>query len=247
MESKIIYGIVVALCIASIPSAYAEFTFDFDFGSSGRGELTEPTDVILDRSDRRIYVVDKGSDRISVFNDDGRFPTHHGEFCDIASLNNCTDQGDGQFNDPTSIAKNRSTFFVVDSENHRIQVFAENDWSFDSEFGSSGTNDLKLPVGIAFHDSGDGRIIVSDYTDDSILVFNIDGELEFEFGLNGVDDIQPTGFNQPTNMVVDNDRLYVSDTHNDRIVILDLKDSCRGGSEEIRDGVCFVDVFGERW
>ena len=45
-------------------------------------------------------------------------------------------------------------------------------------------------------------------------------------------------------MVVDNDRLYVSDTRNDRIVILDLKDSCRGGSEKIRDGVCFVDVFG---
>ena len=89
MESKIIYGIVVALCIVSIPSAYAEFTFDFDLDPSGSNQLTEPTDVILDRSDNNVYVVDKGSHRISVFGDgdDDRRPIHHGEFCDIADPN----------------------------------------------------------------------------------------------------------------------------------------------------------------
>ena len=122
MESKIIYGIVVALCIVSIPSAYAEFTFDFKFGSSsGRDQLTEPTDVILDRRDNNIYVVDKGSDRISVFtnNNDGRFSAHYGNHCVTAtSLPDCDQgepgaiqDGDGQFNKPTSIAKNRSHVF----------------------------------------------------------------------------------------------------------------------------------------
>ena len=32
-----------------------------------------------------------------------------------------SNNGDGQFNSPTSIAKNRSTFFVVDSGNDRVQ------------------------------------------------------------------------------------------------------------------------------
>ena len=245
---------MVVLCIVSIPSAYAEFTFDFDFGSSsGRGELTEPTDVILDRNDRRIYVVDKDNNRISVFdnNNNGRFSTHHGEFCDITDLNNCDStengagkEGDGQFNGPTSIAKNKSTFFVVDSGNDRVQKF-DDSWKFQLEFGSSrAVNYFNSAVGIAFHDSGDDRIIVSDYTADSILVFNIDGEFQFKFDLSGVDVPRPNNFNGPTNMVVDNDRLYVSDTLNDRIVILDLKDKCRGGSEKILSGVCFVDVFG---
>ena len=245
---------MVVLCIVSIPSAYAEFTFDFDFGSSsGSGELTEPTDVILDRNDRRIYVVDKDNNRISVFdnNNNGRFSTHHGEFCDITDLNNCDStengagkEGDGQFNGPTSIAKNKSTFFVVDSGNDRVQKF-DDSWKFQLEFGSnSRANDyFNSAAGIAFQDlsSEDDRIIVSDSVEDSISVFDIDGIFEFTFKLSELDGLDD--FNGPTNMVVDNDRLYVSDTRNDQIVILDLKDRCPSRSE-IREGVCFVDTFG---
>ena len=256
MESKIIYGIVVALCIVSIPSAYAEFTFDFKFGSEGtkNAQFTEPTDVILDRNDRRIYVVDKDNNRISVFdnNNNGRFSAHHGELCDIADPNDCTadedganNKGDGQFNGPTSIAKNRSTFFVVDSGNDRVQKF-DNSWEFQLKFGSddSRVNDyFNSAAGIAFQDlsSGNDRIIVSDSVDDSISVFDIDGRFEFTFKLSELDGLKD--FNGPTNMVVDDDRLYVSDTLNDRIVILDLKDNC-SSKYEIQDGVCFVDTFG---
>ena len=256
MESKIIYGIVVALCIISIPSAYAEFTFDFDFGSSpGRGELTEPTDVILDRNDRRIYVVDKDNNRISVFdnNRDGRFLSDHGELCDIEDLNNCdgdergaNKDGDGQFNGPTSIAKDKSDrFFVVDSDNHRVQKF-DDSWEFQLEFGSSNArvdDYFDSAAGIAFQDlrSGD-RVIVSDSKGDSISVFDIDGIFEFTFKLSDLDG--QSNFDGPTNMVVDDDRLYVSDTLKDRIIILDLKNNCSSGSEEIQEGVCFVDEFG---
>ena len=257
MESKIIYGIVVALCIASIPSAYAEFTFDFDLDPSGSNQLTEPTDVILDRTDRRIYVVDKDNNRISVFdNNNGRFLSNHGDLCDIADPIDCnTDvrgadrDGDGQFNGPISIAKDGSdTFFVVDSSNDRVQIFRSDPWEFESKFGSSSSrnadNYFNSADGIAFQDlrSGNDRIIVSDSVDDSISVFDTDGIFEFKFNLSKLDDIE--NFKGPTNMVVDNDRLYISDTDNDRIVILDLKDRCSSGSEEIQEGVCFVDEFG---
>ena len=247
---------MVVLCIVSIPSAYAEFTFDFDFGSSsGRGELTEPTDVILDRNDRRIYVVDKDNNRISVFdnNRDGRFLSDHGELCDIEDLNNCdgdergaNKDGDGQFNGPTSIAKDKSDrFFVVDSDNHRVQKF-DDSWEFQLEFGSSNArvdDYFDSAAGIAFQDlrSGD-RVIVSDSKGDSISVFDIDGIFEFTFKLSDLDG--QSNFDGPTNMVVDDDRLYVSDTLKDRIIILDLKNNCSSGSEEIQEGVCFVDEFG---
>ena len=256
MESKIIYGVVVALCIISIPSAYAEFTFDFKFGSEGIGntQFKEPTDVILDRNDRMIYVVDKDNNRISVFdNNNKRFLSPHGQFCDITDLDKCDNTkdgaekvGDGQFNGPTSIAKNRSTFFVVDSDNHRVQIF-DDFWRFVSEFGSDNSRDpdyFNSAAGIAFQDlsSGDDRIIVSDSVEDSISVFAIDGIFEFKFKLSDLRG--QSNFDGPTNMAVDNDRLYISDTDKDRIVILDLKNRCSSGSAEIRAGVCFVDVFG---
>ena len=87
------------------------------------------------------------------------------------------------------------------------------------------------------------EFIVSDSVGDSISVFDIDGIFEFTFKLSDLDG--QSNFDGPTNMVVDDDRLYVSDTLNDRIVILDLKDRCSSGSEEIQEGVCFVDVFGQ--
>ena len=177
----------------------------------------------------------------------------HGQFCDITDLNKCDNTedgaekvGDGQFNGPTSIAKNRSAFFVVDSDNHRVQIF-DDSWRFVSEFGSDNHRDpdyFNSAAGIAFQDlsSGDDRIIVSDSVEDSISVFYIDGIFEFKFNLSRLDGIE--NFNGPTNMVVDDDRLYVSDTLKDRIIILDLKNNCSSGSEEIQEGVCFVDEFG---
>ena len=258
MESKIIYGIVVALCIISVQSAYAEFTFDFEFGSSGnsRTSLGEPTDVILDKRDNRIYVVDNTKDRISVFdNNSERFLFNHGNLCDIADPIDCDigergadNDGDGQFNGPTSIAKDGSdTFFVVDSDNDRVQIFKSDPWEFESKFGPSSRNAdnyFNSAAGIAFQDlrSGNGRIIVSDNVDDSISVFDIDGIFKFKFKLSDLKG--QSNFDGPTNMVVDDDRLYVSDTRKDRIIILDLKNKCSSGSAEIRAGVCFVDVFG---
>ena len=78
---------------------------------------------------------------------------------------------------------------------------------------SSRANDyFNSAVGIAFQDlrSGNDRIIVSDSVDDSISVFDTDGIFEFKFKLSELAD--QSNFNGPTNMVVDNNRLYISDT-----------------------------------
>jgi len=243
------------LCIASIQTAYAEPEFVFKFGSTGTDddELDNPTDVILDKNGKNIYVVDNKNNRINVFEDDGDDDFIYGSFCDILAIQDCNDNadgadenGDGQFDDPISIARDAlGKFFVVDSGNSRIQIF-DDDGEFQSKFGSSdsGIDEyLGSAAGIVIQESTQ-NILVSDIETDSISIFDSTGDFLVKFdSFDGNDDFQ-----NPTNMIIDNSEeiLYVTDSGNDRIVIFELVTgtTCPSGTEEIVDGVCFVDKFG---
>ncbi len=65
-----------------------------------------------------------------------------------------------------------------------------------------------------------------------------------EFGSSGDDDGE---FDQPSGLALDtgNDFLYVADTDNYRIQIIDVNGNC-SGNDELADDVCFIDEFGER-
>ena len=255
LKNKIIFSLLFTLCIVSIQFAYAEPEFSFEFGTSGtgNGQLNNPTDVILDKNGKNIYVVDSNNDRISVFEDDGDFDFNYGTFCDIAVIQNCNDNadgadddGDGQFENPISIARDAlGKFFVVDSDNQRVQIF-DDDGEFQSKFGSSNSaldEYLGSAKGIVIQEST-REILVSNIETDSISVFDSTGDFMFEFdSFNGNDD-----FKNPTNMIIDNSNqiLYVSDSGNDRIVIFELVTgtTCPSGTDEAVDGVCFVEEFG---
>ena len=139
LERRIIFSILLMISVISIQAAYAELEFSFEFGETGDGddELDTPTDVIVDSSGKTIYVVDSKNNRINVFDDDGEHDFEYGTFCDTALIQNCNDNadgadedGDGQFNDPVGIAIDKfGEFFVVDSDNERIQKFDD-----DGEF-----------------------------------------------------------------------------------------------------------------
>ena len=96
LERKIIFSILFALCIASIQIAYAEPQFAFKFGSTGTGddEFDNPTDVVVDKDGKNIYVVDNKNNRISVFDDDGDDDFQYGSFCDIGVIQNCNDNAE---------------------------------------------------------------------------------------------------------------------------------------------------------
>ena len=109
MNKKLIFSVLFVLCIASIQTANAEPEFAFKFGSTGADddELDNPTDVILDKNGKNIYVVDNKNNRINVFEDDGDDDFIYGSFCDILAIQDCNNNadgadevGDGQFNDP---------------------------------------------------------------------------------------------------------------------------------------------------
>ena len=146
LKNKIIFSLLFTLCMVSIQFAYAEPEFSFQFGTTGTDddEFDNPTDVIVDKNGKKIYVVDSDNHRISVFEDDGDDDFQYGTFCNIAAIQDCNDNadgadddGDGQFENPLSIARDAlGKFFVVDSDNERVQIF-DDDGEFQSKFGSS--------------------------------------------------------------------------------------------------------------
>ncbi|MEX0862018.1 fibronectin type III domain-containing protein, partial [Nitrosopumilus sp.] len=255
MERKIIFSILFALCIASIQIVYAEPEFAFEFGSIGTGDdkFDNPTDVVVDKNGKNIYVVDNKNNRISVFDDDGDYDFQYGSFCDIGVIQNCSDNadgadadGDGQFNSPISIARDAlGEFFVIDEDNNRVQIF-DDDGEFQSKFGSSNSADssyLGSAKGIVVQDTT-RNIFVSSIDNDSISVFSSAGSFLYKFNsFDGNDN-----FKNPTNMVIDNSNkmLYVSDSGNDRIIVFELVTgtTCPSGTVESVDGVCFVKKFG---
>ena len=241
--------------IAIIPTAYADVEFSFKFGTLGSDddELDNPTDVIVKSNGREIYVVDNNNDRINVFDDDGDADFLYGTFCNVAQIQDCNDDadgaeedGDGQFNTPLYIAMDAlGKFFVVDSENERVQIF-DDDGEFQFKFGSSDSGHdeyLGGAQGVTIQDSS-RKIFVSNTENDSISVFGSTGNFLFDFdSFNGNDD-----FTNPSEMIVDNsnDLLYVADSGNDRIVIFEIVDgtTCPNDTIESVDGICYVKEFG---
>jgi DNA-binding beta-propeller fold protein YncE len=141
----------------------------------------------------------------------------------------------GQFNSPRGIAiAEDGTTYVVDSGNQRIQVF-DADGEFLQAFGEPGDGPSQLGIfgagqsgagGIAI---AEGRLYVADTWNHRIQVFDMDGEYITSWGsfFDAQDDpeltaINPGQFYGPRGVTVLNERVYVTDTGNERIQVFDL-------------------------
>ena len=231
--------------------------FQFSFGDTGSDddEFRNPSSMVIDESNDILYVADTENHRVQIFEltDGDNCPSGtdeivNDEVCFVDSFGS-SGSGDGRFDMPTDLVidKDSGDVYVVDSDNNRVQRF-QADGDFDNlEFGSSNNNDdeyLGSPSAIAIHRSSD-YIYVADSATDSISVFDDDGDFQFSFGDTGSDDDE---FRNPSSMVIDesNDMLYVADTENDRIQVFEIisGSTCPSGTDEIIDGVCFVEEFG---
>ena len=203
--------------------------------------------MIVSIDGKEIYVVDKNNNRVNVFEDDGDHDFEYGTFCDTAQIQNCNDDadganddGDGQFNNPLSIALDAfGKYFVVDADNERIQVF-DDDGEFQFKFGSSDSgNDEYLggAEGIVIQD-GTRDIYVSNSERDSISVFNSAGSFNLFDSFDGNEE-----FRNPSSLIIDNsnDILFMADSGNDRIVMFGLvRYNMSSDTVESVDGICFV-------
>jgi DNA-binding beta-propeller fold protein YncE len=137
-------------------------------------------------------------------------------------------KGEGQFAQPRGVCINHATkeLFVVDCNNHRIQVFHLLSLSFIRQIGKgqqgSGPGFLTYPVGVCIDEEGH-FLYVADTNNHRIVVFNyITGVYIRSIGSQGA---EQGSLNCPYGVFVDaTDRqLYVADYENNRIQVFDCE------------------------
>ena len=107
--------------------------------------------------------------------------------------NNCTairtigskGNGNGQFSEPHGLVLVDDTLYVTDSGLHRVQMFAASTGKYIGQFGSKGEGQgqLRTPYGITY--DGKDHILVADYNNRRVQVFNMDGTFVQVIDCNG--------------------------------------------------------------
>ncbi|MDH3780543.1 MAG: fibronectin type III domain-containing protein [Nitrosopumilus sp.] len=233
-----------------------EVCFDDDFGSSGSsdGRFDIPTDLAIDKGNGDIYVVDSDNNRVQRFQSNGNY--------DNLEFGSSSSGDDEYLGTPSAIAVHKKTdyIYVADSTADSISVF-DDDGDFLFSFDDDDSNDkFDEPAGLVIDDSED-ILYVADTGNNRIRMFEltdgdncpsgtdevVNNEVCFvdDFGSSGSGDGK---FNEPTGLAFDEDEnmLYVADTDNNRIQVFEIVagNTCPSGTDEIIDGVCFVEEFG---
>jgi DNA-binding beta-propeller fold protein YncE len=158
-------------------------------------------------ADDSIYVVDQGHSRIVKFNPDGTVVTGWGS----------KGNGDGQFNDPTSVAVDPATnkVYVADPINKRIQVFDSTGkfvtkWSVPEWGQPVGLEDLAI-------DSQTGRLYASSAHISTVFVFDLNGTK-----IGTLTPKPPDKLEGPSALALANRKLYVLNMGGNHVSSIDL-------------------------
>jgi sugar lactone lactonase YvrE len=173
----------------------------------GAGALERPSGVTVSRD--RLVVADPPRHELVVLSPDGAVVARWG----------ARGTGDGELHFPTAVvAAPGGDLLVVDALNFRVARFSP-DGAWRGAFGEPGTadGDFERPKGIAVDASG--RVYVSDAQRDAVLVFAPDGTFEFTLGAAGA---EPGRLTMPAGLAIAGERLYVADSHNQRVQAFDL-------------------------
>ena len=159
-------------------------------------------------SDQSLYVVDQGRTRIVKFDQN---------FKPLATWGQ-KGNGDGQFDDPTSVAVDATTnkVYVADPRNQRIQVFDLNGkfltkWAVPEWNRLYGFEDLVI-------DSRTGRLYASSANMDTVLVFDLNGARVGTLRPQSPDNLEGAA-----GLCLVDKKLYVLCASANRVVAIDLK------------------------
>jgi DNA-binding beta-propeller fold protein YncE len=157
--------------------------------------------------DDSIYVVDQGRTRLVKFSLDGQVLSSWGS----------KGTGDGQFNDPTSVAVDSTSgkVYVADPINKRIQVFDPNGKFLTKlsvpEWGRpAGFEDLAI-------DPKNGRLYASSATMNAVLIFDLNGTR-----IGTLAPKPPDRLEGPSALALVDRKLYVLNMHGNRVSVIDL-------------------------
>ncbi|KAK9521136.1 hypothetical protein VZT92_020967 [Zoarces viviparus] len=203
--------------------------FKMRFGVRGRspGQLQRPTGVTVDVNGD-IIVADYDNRWISIFSSDGKFKSKIGA---------------GRLMGPKGVAVDKNGHIItVDNKACCVFIFQSNG-KLVTKFGARGTSDRhfaeKSGANIALEQklsksgpvfsphfvavNNKNEIVVTDFHNHSVKVYNADGEFLFKFGSHGEGNGQ---FNAPTGVAVDaNGNIIVADWGNSRIQVFDSSGS----------------------
>lgn len=181
----------------------------FDIGGAEKTTLSMPSDVAVDK--RRIYIVDSGHHRISIFDKDGDHVFNIGR------------EGieDGQFRGPVGIdVDSKGRIYVADTGNHRIQIFDPKGKHLASIVTADKKNQLVRPVDVAVDERAQ-LLYVTGNNNHKLMIYNYPGYVLNEWGGDGVDE---GFFRYPGTLAMLNDgRIAVVDILNTRIQVFTRK------------------------
>jgi hypothetical protein len=122
--------------------------------------------------------------------------------------------GNGQFDYPTGICVANNQLFIVDKQNHRINIF-DLAGDFVSSFGTFGTgsDNFSFPEFIIADDT---HVYISDSANHRIKQHDFTGAYVSEFGTRGSGDSQ---FEYPMALTIYNEKLYIVDKQNNRVKV----------------------------
>jgi DNA-binding beta-propeller fold protein YncE len=157
--------------------------------------------------DDSVYVVDQGRTRIVKFSPDGHVLSNWGS----------KGSGDGQFNDPTSVAVDSTSgkVYVADPRNKRIQVFDQNGkfltkWIIPEWGQPAGFENLVI-------DSKMGRVYASSVNINAVLIFDLNGTR-----VGNLTSKPPDRLDGPSALALADRKLYVLNMHGNRVTVIDL-------------------------
>jgi DNA-binding beta-propeller fold protein YncE len=157
--------------------------------------------------DGSVYVVDQGHSRIAKFGPDGK----------VLSVWGSKGNGDGKFDDPTSVTVDPTTnkVYVADPINKRIQVFDSNGkflskWSVPEWGQPVGFEDLAV-------DSQTGRLYASSAHMDAMLIFDLNGTK-----IGNLTPKAPDRLQGPSALALTDRKLYVLNVAGNRLSVIDL-------------------------
>ncbi|XP_016424246.1 tripartite motif-containing protein 3-like [Sinocyclocheilus rhinocerous] len=199
--------------------------FKLKFGVRGRspGQLQRPTGIAVDMNGD-IIVADYDNRWLSIFSPDGKFKNKIGA---------------GRLMGPKGVAVDKNGH-IITADNKACCVFIfQSNGKLVTKFGAKGTSERQFAdkstpntptepkqskSGPAFSPhfvaiNNKNEIVVTDFHNHSVKVYNADGEFLFKFGSHGEGNGQ---FNAPTGVAVDgNGNIIVADWGNSRIQVFD--------------------------
>jgi len=189
-------GVVVTLNLKTRTFGY--------LGEKGSGKLAKPINLIIDKTDKLLYVADVGRKQVLCYTLDGKVKEFYGK--------------SGQFSRPVDVDMYRDKLFVCDVGKHQVLVLDKKEGNPLYAIGEPGSNEGQLfhPTNICIHD---GRLYVSDTTNFRVQIFDLEGKFQAAFGRAG--DV-PGTFARNKGIAVDKEgRIYVVESKYDKVQVFD--------------------------